>query len=359
MTDISQQKTVYVLGAGCSKNYENPDAPLGLEPPLDRDFFEMAAKVLLQHDRIPDRFKTLVLGTRSLYHFQSTQISDILEEWLTSPMSLESTFTFVDIETENEGASGQFFRKARQELVKLVRLTFYRALEGPPCPLHSKLATNIQQNDTVISYNYDILADNALFLDNKMNENNYLVPFWRTFYRGDWLSPRKPISNIRLIKLHGSLNWLSCGRCNSLLCFLGEKTPEDYSSSLPTLVNCPHCGSNELEYVLIPPILHKSYDLPSMKLLWKTAENVLSSADRIVVIGYSLPPTDFRSELLFRLALGKKKVAIDIVNPDRDHQVLNRFKSILTPISDRVSITHYASSLQEFLDKNQQNPLII
>ena len=40
--------TIYILGAGCSRNYsfeyENPIP--GLKSPLDNDFFEMAYKVL-------------------------------------------------------------------------------------------------------------------------------------------------------------------------------------------------------------------------------------------------------------------------------------------------------------------------
>lgn len=301
MVDRSFQKTVYVLGAGCSKNYEKSEAFPELEPPLDKDFFEMAAKVLLEYDKIPEKFKNLISATRSLYHLESTETNGILKEWLTNSMSLESTFTFIDLKTEyEEGVPRRAFETAYQELVKMMRLTFYRTLKGPSCPVHRELAKRIQNDDTVMSYNYDILADNALFEDCKINERNYLVPFGKVYYQGKWMNPRESLSRIKLVKLHGSLNWLSCRRCSLLFCFLGEKTPENYSLGTPASVKCPNpdCNSNELEHVLIPPVLNKDYDLPGMKLLWKTAEAELGSADRVVVIGYSLPPTDFRSELL-------------------------------------------------------------
>jgi NAD-dependent SIR2 family protein deacetylase len=352
----TSNKTVYVLGAGCSKNYNSPETARGLKPPVDADFFKMAARVLLQHNKIPQRFSNLILETKHLYHFKSSEVEHIIKEWLSSRMSLESTFTFIDLEAEKEeGLSNVTLRTAREELLKIIRLTFYRTLKGPPCNVHSRLVQHFRQSDSVISYNYDILADNALFYDHKLNENNYLVPFRRVFYQGSWMSPRQSVSSMKLIKLHGSLNWLHCKKCSSLLCFLGEKTPEDYSSGQPTLVNCPHCDSNELEYILIPPILHKRYNLPGMPQLWEEAEAELSKADRVVVIGYSLPPTDFRSELLFRSALGERNFAIDIVNPRK--RVLNRFKSIFRPVTNRVTFSYY-SSLNEYLDRTQGRALV-
>jgi hypothetical protein len=69
----------------------------------------------------------------------------------------------------------------------------------------------------VISYNYDILADNALFLNHKMNEKNHLVPFGKVYYQGEWMDPRESVSNVKMLKLHGSLNWLSIDRSDAYI----------------------------------------------------------------------------------------------------------------------------------------------
>lgn len=347
----SSQKTVYVLGAGCSRNYQNRSEVPGLKPPLDSDFFRMAAKVLTNKESIY-AFHHLIFEMELLYHFRPYGVEALPKEWVEEPISLESTLTFLDLKVQSASSrERERFEVARDLLIKLVRLTLNEALKGPACSLHRRLTQLVKENDAVISYNYDILADNALLLNGVINENSYLIPFRKVRFSEEWVNPRTSISNVKLIKLHGSLNWLFCNRCSSLLCYLGTKAPEDYSSDRP-IDTCPHCGSGEVGYVLVPPILHKSYGQPSMRLLWNTAELELGGADRVVVIGYSMPPTDFRSELLFRSALGDKKVLVNVVNPDR--QILNRFESLCRPIKQLLTVTHY-TSLEEFLDEEKNS----
>jgi hypothetical protein len=63
------------------------------------------------------------------------------------------------------------FEAAREQLLRLARLTISEALKGPLYPLHARLARLVQKDDVVIGYNYDVLVDNALLLDGKINEH--------------------------------------------------------------------------------------------------------------------------------------------------------------------------------------------
>ena len=94
-------------------------------------------------------------------------------------------------------------------------------------------------------------------------------------------------SSIKLLKLHGSINW---------------KTNND--------------GSSNMESFIVPPTWNKSDS--RIKNLWRIAHEELKSAKRIIVIGYSFPETDIYVKSLLALALNGNKILQKIVfiNPD-------------------------------------------
>ena len=336
-----EEKTVYVLGAGCSRNYESHSDIPGLKCPLDKDFFKMAAKII-RRDRTFVAYDDLFFSMGRIYHYVNRL--EAIDLWDRESFSLESTLTFLDLETI-DSING----KAREQLAKLMRITIGEALKGPPCPLHKRLTNLIRENDTVISYNYDMLIDHALLLAGKINENSYLLPFSRVCENDEWRKPTSSLTSVKLIKLHGSLSWLFCNKCSSLFCYLKRKAREDHFTKI--IDWCPYCHSADVEYILIPPILHKAYKQPGISRIWDVAREELRSASRIVIIGYSMPQTDFRSELLFRRGRPHNDVPVDIVNPDR--RVVDRFRLVLeshwsTPYKD--TFNHY-TSLRSFLNK--------
>ena len=70
---------------------------------------------------------------------------------------------------------------------------------------------------------------------------------------------------------------------------------------------------------MIAPTLFKLYEEFAHVLdpLWRNAEQAIRETDELVIIGYSLPPTDSRAATLFRAAIGQDVVPkIVIVNPD-------------------------------------------
>lgn len=229
-------------------------------------------------------------------------------------------------------------------LIELVAITISRALEGPPCSKHIKLAESLKTGDMVISFNYDILMDNALRNSGKLTDYGYLVPFQKAFDGQQWTRSDDAPSNIVLLKLHGSMNWLHCSYCGSYFLMRSEKMGSWYAS-LPR--DCPKCRGSSLylERVIIPPLLTKDYSSQPMDYVWSEAERRLSRVGKIVVIGYSFPPTDFATETLLRIGLPwtrQKEIRFTVVNPDKE--VFERFSRAFSE-----STVEWIGSLEEYL----------
>jgi len=56
------------------------------------------------------------------------------------------------------------------------------------------------------------------------------------------------------------------------------------------------------EALLVEPTARKSYRSAWLVLQWRRALNMVRAAEEVAVIGYSLPPTDFRPRILLQLA---------------------------------------------------------
>jgi NAD-dependent SIR2 family protein deacetylase len=98
---------------------------------------------------------------------------------------------------------------------------------------------------------------------------------------------------IKVIKLHGSLNWLNCPNCQRTYVDSQDKV------ALREVTSCRHCRKNGIprEIMLEPNVIMPTYlkDLSSLqyKMIWHQAANELAEASRVVFMGYSLPPADF------------------------------------------------------------------
>jgi len=235
-------------------------------------------------------------------------------------------------------------------LLELIARTITEALKGPPCRKHKKLAMSMSPGDIVFSYNYDLLMDNALLDAGKFTDSGYLISFYRTLKEGMWTKPEENTSEIVLVKLHGSLNWVRCNICGSNLLLHRRKTG-DWMSFISRF-KCPKChaerervGSMYLTRLLVPPLLTKSYDDRDINYLWLEAARLLKNVKKIVVIGYSLPKIDFASETLLR-TLGRDLNNISLTIVDPDPKVKSRFATIFnTKISEFKDLNHYLRSI--------------
>lgn len=272
-------------------------------------------------------------------------------------LSLEKVMTQLSLEWEifvkippffgyqQSGNAVGFAGSSLAPLIELVAVTMSKALEGPPCSRHQRLAGSLKKGDIVISFNYDILMDNALRHSGMLTDSGYMVPFQQINDGQQWIRSDNAPSSVLLFKLHGSMNWLHCSYCGSHFLMRSEKIGPWYVSIPDQCPNCKMPGSY-LERVIIPPLLTKDYSAPPIHYLWEEASRRLSEVREIVVIGYSFPHTDFATETLFRIGLPwtrQKKTRFTVVNPDEE--VFERFSKAFSD-----SEVKWVTSLEDYLD---------
>lgn len=140
-------------------------------------------------------------------------------------------------------------------LKELISRTLDYALMGPPCRKHVALAETMGPGDVVLSLNYDVLLDNALYDRGKISDSSYSMNFFKANVEGNWRKPDDNASDVTLLKLHGSSNWIRCGLCGVLLLYRSKK--QALSGAISFL--CPRCSSTDKygQRMIIPPVQSK------------------------------------------------------------------------------------------------------
>ncbi|HEY1079314.1 MAG TPA: hypothetical protein VGE46_04425, partial [Bdellovibrio sp.] len=216
---------------------------------------------------------------------------------------------------------------------------------------------NVEIKDpvSVISTNWDILLDKFLYKeisshnsqqtsidgDKKNLRRKCVVDYccYVSSYDKDdhWTKPGLEAIgaggfNVKLLKLHGSLNWLQCPRCARVYVSFDEKiTLLHFEQNLP----CRHCDSNYgvrheegLTSNLIMPTFLKSFLKTQYKLIWDNAGVELAEAAKIVFIGYSLPEADFEMrQLLSRMVRNDAKIEVVTVQGAHLEGLEKRYKN--------------------------------
>lgn len=216
--------------------------------------------------------------------------------------------------------------------------TFYRSLAADL--LDQRLAAH-QKGDpfSFILVNWDCLLENSLYwcLREAGGFRRADVDYCCYTSPLDVTSPHQPsilqralgIFNIKVIKLHGSTNWLLCPNCNRMYTGLGGNHEQQHSYVVPQY--CPKCspggasgaeeggvGSPELTPFLITPTFLKVFDNPHIQTSWHNAQIELAEAARVVFIGYSLPQADYHFRTLLRRAIrGDINVEVVLTPADR------------------------------------------
>lgn len=337
---------LYIIGAGCSKNYSECTSPVpGLEPPLNADFFKMAKKVIDFYDLTSMHGPVIGLDyfTRHLNRMYGYGDSESdTSVYNDDRLDLEGVMTHFHLEHELLGLPQHpsvsiGVRSSRvQALNGLLAYTITESLRGPICKRHMLLAEKIQRGDMVWNFNYDLLLDNALYMRKKFTDLGYVMRFDHTLVDNDWQKPEDSPSEVTLLKLHGSLNWLKCIVCGcSLLLRYKKPVPEIWENTrIPLLMHCPKCtqttNAPSLVRVIVPPSLVKSFGDTELRFLWRYACSI-NNLDRIVVIGFRFAEQDAEVEMLlremFRRGRIRSDISIHIVNPTPE-KVEERFKSI-------------------------------
>lgn len=196
----------------------------------------------------------------------------------------------------------------------------------------------------LISLNYDIIADNTLARRSPESFPDYGCEIQTDAYR-TWPKFGK------LLKLHGSLNWLYCPNCHRLDVAVSG-TGHTFSKALQALFNSPNKeGDLDQRYssgggfckncktvvrpVMITPTQKKDYRNPHIAQVWYKAEEMLRSASSVVFVGYSMPADDVEVIYLFKRGLAHltpQQIAV-VESDDKnrsvdEHDVGQRYQSV-------------------------------
>lgn len=199
------------------------------------------------------------------------------------------------------------------------------ALTGqPPNWLTRLIRIAHAQKMTLVTFNYDLLVEYAV--------QSRFVYDWAARYRvapvhlingippyppGPGRFAERPAETFDLIKLHGSLDtyWVPGDASGATINRLepegtwGRPEPLDEQTRKTQLP-----GRSPF---IIPPAAAKSafYANPITRELWRSAAEALRKADRVALLGYSLPITDLVTSGMLGETLNGRDVHIDIVNP--------------------------------------------
>ncbi len=349
-----KKKTLFIIGAGCSKNFNTRNNGInGLEVPINSDFFKMAKKALLssiteENSKIPLRsLFDQICQERGL-------IYDNNFEFLDDPSFIDLEAVMTEIDTRGSLFENRFTLRDNKHpynvLVELIAFTLTRAIRGPQCPLHEKLASLIKDGDVIFDFNYDLILDDALKSIGKLTDWSYNVNFFRTLDGQEWRWPSGESASIDFFKLHGSLNWLKCVECSSIF-----KDDTRYPFDMFTInhisknLRCPVCGgkSDSIVRLILPPVQTKAYDADPYRLLWRRAAMTTKKIDRIAFLGYSFGNTDFATRSLLRQVCQSTSIGdLRVHFMDKFSDPEERFKRFFPQIKNPTR----TKSLEQFIE---------
>lgn len=272
------ERVVYVLGAGASHDAGGP---------LISDFFsknaERNARIHAKYFSSNERF----LALESAYKIWALD---------TDRPDIEKFFQRVDYQT----LIGERFlsqvpaRDLKPETLHRYLVWYIGAYvrnsiadQRKPPAYYRTFAKSLKRRGkrfALISFNYDLVFERAILTE--LKELDYKL--------GRIYGHKKFCNGVPLLKLHGSLNWLWCPKCEEI--FVDN---ESVAHRYPRESCLSRCGGMR-QPLIIPPSPQKGEHLKVIQTLWRNAEYLMEEADKIVIVGYSLPDADVAAKELLK-----------------------------------------------------------
>jgi hypothetical protein len=208
----------------------------------------------------------------------------------------------------------------RMSLRDYVQASIFRQ----PCPMHLRLFEQLQHWDCVTTFNYDEIADYALFASGKLTAQSFEGLEFSSVHFPVETPPTVPF--VHFLKVHGSLNWMN-----------------HYTSDLPTSVHrrqglrhcaaggpevhyylghrtpAPDMGNTQDEFILpfqCKDILYRS--VPMFARHMSAFREALQRATDIWIVGKNFDNADRELNGLIRFATFGEQHTLHIIDPKID-----------------------------------------
>jgi NAD-dependent SIR2 family protein deacetylase len=241
------------------------------------------------------------------------------EQW--RGLNIEEVFTFLDT-GEQMYRRGTDYRKAftlmKDYLQDFISVMLSMRSDGQHCERLIEVFARLSPEDDILSFNWDTIADRTL---ETLGISQFAA--YKELLQVDRIKLAQFRNTGVLLKLHGSLNWTECSNRKCAV-FGRPHMPLLKDGQLPRWTDkafeaCEYCGAKKPRKAIIPPISNKLVHRKEyFHQLWMLAREKIARTNRIILIGYSFPVTDFLSEWLFRQIhlLLAPKPSIVVVNPE-------------------------------------------
>jgi hypothetical protein len=167
--------------------------------------------------------------------------------------------------------------------------------------------------DSILTFNYDLTIEDAL--PRLATLPDYAL---ERVHRTGVINPGAP--TLRVLKVHGSSNWRVCPSCpGTVYVDIGDGFCPQHRGLMPILI--------------VPPTWDKGGGASVLDPVWEAARNEMQQAHRLIIIGYSAPPTDrfFRYLLASAIASNDHLEQVVVVNypgiGDPSHPAVKRVEA--------------------------------
>jgi hypothetical protein len=359
--------TVFILGAGFNYSVMGPGGLL--RPPLATNFFQ----VLLGRDRWEQQLDGIRRNIDVDVLFEEIERYWKLsaEQLRTAPFDIEECLTLFESQIGDQQSADRVvaLRRAGDALRNLLLMHLAELSHGVYTPVTSEFGKHVLGTSAdVVTFNYDTIAENAIasasgigpkLLPSRYdNDGERLSDVADEDLDASHFSWRRPLAygfrfdevalpvagvsrfiegeryyghpanelytSMRVLKVHGSIDWLMhTGIRDSPLAVAEKCDPPPAKQLVLTsygqfwMGGTPTHNRWRMEPVVVPPQLYKRFDMPPFPDLWDAASGALADCETLIVVGYSFPPTDFRSKrLLLEAFADHSPREVVVVNPD-------------------------------------------
>jgi hypothetical protein len=378
-------RTVWIFGAGASHHYNLNSR--GVPMPLSNDFFRAFHELPTSegfHAHVGPLISFLA-HYRGVKPHEASKWRENIEEFMTSVENeLNNIVTRIKKgELDKIDMLKAFFTAAVfNNMTFIFANVINEAQNGPSNSAYHYLLDFCGPNDTFITFNWDTLLDRALAATGGWTPNEGYGISFSSALDTNWKKEVEALPNFntnwKLLKLHGSTNWLvplthihlktfeyvsSVPKSDKIFLFWqstfpyethknrwrggyvptcycyyppnipAEAFPGDHLSAEPGRVFVKYTlvgifspfkelsgGGILSSPLLITPVRQKRYDMyqSTIENIWQKSLEVMRTADKIVIIGYSFPPTDTRILELLENALysSQEGISVEIIAPD-------------------------------------------